>query len=262
MSSVECLRLLLALAALVAGMTVAAPPAAAGGGDAWAELRRRMVDEQIRSRDVDRPDVLRAMGEVPRHLFVPAPQRSESYDDHPLPIGKGQTISQPYIVALMTALLDLGPDSKVLEIGTGSGYHAAVLSRVAGQVYSMEIVDDLGRQARQTLERLGYRNVQVRIGDGYKGWPEQAPFDAIVLTAAPPRIPQPLLDQLKPGGRMVLPVGRFWQDLLLVTKRADGTIEQRKVLPVRFVEMTGEVRDRAGLTPDPQADPGPPGPVR
>jgi protein-L-isoaspartate(D-aspartate) O-methyltransferase len=259
MSSGELLRLMLALAVL---LTVTVPPAWAGSGDAWAELRRRMVDEQIRGRDVHRPDVLRAMGEVPRHLFVPEAQRGESYDDHPLPIGNGQTISQPYIVALMTGLLDLGPESKVLEIGTGSGYHAAVLSRVAGQVFSIEIVDDLGRQARQTLERLGYRNVHVRIGDGYKGWPEQAPFDAIVLTAAPQRIPQPLLDQLKPGGRMVLPVGRFWQDLLLVTKHADGSIEQRKVLPVRFVEMTGEVRDRAGFAPSPPVDPAPPDPVR
>jgi protein-L-isoaspartate(D-aspartate) O-methyltransferase len=252
----------LALALLAALSGSPAPAAPSEQRDPWAELRNRMVDEQIRSRDVHRRDVLRAMREVPRHLFVPEPQRSQAYDDHPLPIGSGQTISQPYIVALMTTLLDVGPKSKVLEIGTGSGYHAAVLSRVAGEVYTMEIVDDLGRQARQTLERLGYKNVQVRIGDGYKGWPEKAPFDAIVLTAAPPRIPQPLVDQLKPGGRMVLPVGGFWQDLLVVTKQADGSVRTRKVLPVRFVEMTGEVKGRLGLAPTPPVDPVPPGPLR
>ena len=235
---------LCALLAVALGMTGRAQSLA--GGDPFAQPRRRMVEEQIRGRDVRAQSVLSAMGEVPRHLFVPDAERPAAYEDHPLPIGNGQTISQPYIVALMTSLLDLNRGSRVLEIGTGSGYHAAVLSRVAGRVYSVEIVPELGLQARRTLARLGYGNVRVRIGDGYKGWPEKAPFDAIVLTAAPPRVPQPLLDQLKPGGRMVLPIGRYWQDLQVLTKRADGTIETRRVLPVRFVPMTGEA----------QADPG------
>ena len=245
-----------ALLLTLLGLLPPALPPAAADRDPYAQLRRRMVEEQIRSRDVTRRDVLRAMAEVPRHEFVPAAQRAQAYDDQPLPIGNGQTISQPYIVALMTSLLELGPKARVLEIGTGSGYHAAVLSRVAGEVYTIEIVDDLGRQARQTLEKLGYRNVHVRIGDGYQGWPDKGPFDAIVLTAAPPRIPQPLLDQLKPGGRMVLPLGTFWQDLLVVTKAADGTLEKRKVLPVRFVRMTGEVQRPSALVPVP------PGPSR
>lgn len=216
------------------------------GADPFASLRRQMVDQQIRGRDVTGREVLSAMEEVPRHLFVPPQERSQAYQDHPLPIGNGQTISQPYIVALMTSLLRLDRRSKVLEIGTGSGYHAAVLSRVAGSVYTIEIVESLGRQARDVLGRLGYRNVHVRIGDGYRGWPEEGPFDAIVLTAAPTRIPDPLLRQLKPGGRMVLPLGESWQDLLLVTKLADGTLEKKRVLPVRFVPMTGEAQKAPG----------------
>jgi protein-L-isoaspartate(D-aspartate) O-methyltransferase len=249
LAPIGAVAMLLALLGLLPPAAVPADAAGSAGPDPFAGLRRRMVEEQIRSRDVTRRDVLRAMAEVPRHEFVPAAQRALAYEDQPLPIGNGQTISQPYIVALMTSLLELGPKSKVLEIGTGSGYHAAVLSRVAGEVYTIEIVEDLGRQARQTLDKLGYRNVHARIGDGYQGWPEKGPFDAIVLTAAPPRIPQPLLDQLKPGGRMVLPVGTFWQDLLVVTKRADGSIEKRKVLPVRFVKMTGEVQRPSALVP-------------
>jgi protein-L-isoaspartate(D-aspartate) O-methyltransferase len=184
------------------------------------------------------------MEEVPRHLFVPAAERGEAYADHPLPIGRGQTISQPYIVALMTELLAVSRHSKVLEIGTGSGYHAAVLSRVAGAVYTMEIVPSLGEEAGGTLAELGYANVHVRVGDGYQGWPEEAPFDAILLTAAPARIPEPLLAQLKPGGRMVLPLGTVQQELLVLTKRPDGTVETRNVLPVRFVPMTGEAESR------------------
>jgi protein-L-isoaspartate(D-aspartate) O-methyltransferase len=203
-----------------------------------------MVEEQVRARDVKDPAVLAAMEEVPRHLFVPEAERGEAYADHPLPIGAGQTISQPYVVALMTQLLGLGKGAKVLEIGTGSGYQAAVLSRLASAVYSLEIVPSLGEAAGRTLARLGYGNVHVRIGDGYKGWPEEAPFDAIVLTAAPPSIPEPLLAQLKTGGRMVLPVGTVWQELLVLTKRADGTFETRDVLPVRFVPMTGEAQGR------------------
>jgi protein-L-isoaspartate(D-aspartate) O-methyltransferase len=218
----------------------------AAAGDSARERRQRqqMVDEQIKSRGVSSPRVLRAMEQVPRHLFVPASERGQAYEDHPLPIGGGQTISQPYIVALMTALLDLPPGARVLEIGTGSGYQAAVLSRVAAQVYSVEIVAELGARARHTLARLGYGNVHVRIGDGYRGWPEAAPFDGILLTAAPHAAPPPLVAQLKPGGRMVLPVGGFDQDLLVVTKNADGTTRQEKVLPVRFVPMTGEAESK------------------
>jgi len=207
---------------------------------AQRRLRSQMVEQQIKSRGVTSPTVLAAMEEVPRHLFVPGSERGQAYEDHPLPIGGGQTISQPYIVALMTALLDLAPGSRVLEIGTGSGYQAAVLSRVAGQVYSIEIVPQLGARARETLARLGYDNVQVRVGDGYRGWPEAAPFDGILLTAAPQAVPPPLIAQLKPGGRMVVPIGGFDQNLIVLTKNLDGTVKQEKVLPVRFVPMTGE----------------------
>jgi protein-L-isoaspartate(D-aspartate) O-methyltransferase len=203
-----------------------------------------MVEEQIRGRDVKDAAVLAAMEEVPRHLFVPAAERAEAYADHALPIGRGQTISQPYIVALMTELLAVNRHSRVLEIGTGSGYHAAVLSRVAGAVYSVEIVPSLGEEASGILSRLGYANVHVRIGDGYKGWPEESPFDAILLTAAPAQVPVPLLAQLRSGGRMVLPLGTVQQELLVLTKRPDGTFETRNVLPVRFVPMTGEAQGR------------------
>ncbi len=207
-------------------------------------LRQRMVEQQIRSRGVTSPQVLAAMAQVPRHLFVPEGERGHAYEDHPLPIGGGQTISQPYIVALMTALLGLPPQSRVLEIGTGSGYQAAVLSRVAAQVYSVEILSELGTRARETLSRLGYENVQVRIADGYRGWPEAAPFDGILLTAAPHAVPPTLIAQLKPGGRMVLPIGGFDQDLIVLTKQPDGTVKEEKVLPVRFVPMTGEAESR------------------
>jgi protein-L-isoaspartate(D-aspartate) O-methyltransferase len=218
--------------------------------DAFAARRLRMVEEQIVARDVRAPAVVAAMSEVPRHLFVPAERRSEAYADTALPIGDGQTISQPYVVALMTSLLDVGPSARVLEIGTGSGYHAAVVSRVA-EVYSIEIVPQLALRARLTLARLGYGNVQVRTGDGYRGWPEAAPFDAILLTAAPREVPAPLLAQLRPGGRLVAPVGPppdgdgdGAQELLVLTKRADGGVDTRRVLPVRFVPMTGEAESR------------------
>jgi protein-L-isoaspartate(D-aspartate) O-methyltransferase len=208
----------------------------------FAAARQRMVEDQIRRRGIDDPRVVAAMSEVPRHEFVPESERSEAYDDRPLPIGYGQTISQPYIVALMSQLAAVGPQSRVLEIGTGSGYHAAVMSRLAGSVYSVEIVEPLGVRASETLKRQGYDNVHVRIGDGYQGWPEEAPFDAILLTAAPPEIPQPLLDQLKVGGRMVVPVGEWNQDLQLVTKTAAG-VTTKSVIPVRFVPMTGRAQD-------------------
>ncbi len=208
-----------------------------------AEARREMV-EDIRTRGVKDPAVLAAMGSVPRHLFIPEGERSNAYEDGPLPIGYEQTISQPYIVALMTSLLDLRPNSRVLEVGTGSGYQAAVLSRLAGQVYSVEILKPLGERARRTLAELGYRNVHVRIGDGYKGWPGAAPFDAIIVTAAPPSIPEPLLKQLKTGGKLVIPVGKAYQDLIVMTRRHDGGFDRENVLPVRFVPMTGEAQSR------------------
>jgi protein-L-isoaspartate(D-aspartate) O-methyltransferase len=216
----------------------------AGADPQERRQRLQMVDEQIRARGVTSPRVLAAMAQVPRHLFVPESERGQAYEDHPLPIGSGQTISQPYVVALMTALLDLKPQSRVLEIGTGSGYQAAVLSRVASEVYTIEIVPQLGARARDTLARLGYGNVHVRVGDGYRGWPEAAPFDGILVAAAPHEAPPPLVAQLKPGGRLVLPVGGFDQDLIVLTKRPDGSVKQEKVLPVRFVPMTGEAESK------------------
>jgi protein-L-isoaspartate(D-aspartate) O-methyltransferase len=201
--------------------------------------RETMVREQIEQRGVRNAKVLRAMLATPRHLFVPEALRSQAYEDYPLPIGHGQTISQPYIVALMTELLDPQKDHKVLEIGTGSGYQAAVLSPLAGQVFSIEIVPELARSSGDLLRELGYRNVFVRAGDGYRGWPEEAPFDRIVLTAAPPDIPQALVGQLKPGGRLVAPVGAavFDQELIVVDKTADGKLHRRSSIPVRFVPM-------------------------
>jgi protein-L-isoaspartate(D-aspartate) O-methyltransferase len=185
------------------------------------------------------PAVRAALGKVERHRFVPPAQQAQAYGNHPLPIGSGQTISQPYIVALSTELIAPHAGQRVLEIGTGSGYQAAVLAEIVSQVYSMELIPDLGREAAAKLRALGYANVEVRIGDGYAGWPEQAPFDAIVVTAAAPQVPPALLEQLKPGGRMVIPVGasQAAQELLLLTKRADGSVERRSVLPVRFVPL-------------------------
>ena len=200
-----------------------------------------MVETQIAARGVRDPRVLAAMRKVPRHRFVEAAQRDHAYEDHPLPIGGSQTISQPYIVALMTELLDLRPGARVLEIGTGSGYQSAVLGELAAQVYSIEILPDLARQAEETLKSLGYSNVTVRAGDGYRGWPEHAPFDGIIVTAAPERIPEPLLQQLAPGGRMVIPVGGFFQELKVFRKEPDGRTTEKDIIPVRFVPMTGEV---------------------
>ncbi len=184
--------------------------------------------------------VMAAMGKVPRHRFVPTPQDIFAYENRPLPIGEGQTISQPYIVALMTDLLDPKPADSVLEVGTGSGYQAAVLAELVAKVTTIEIVAPLGRRAMRLLDELGYRNVTVRIGDGYGGWPAAAPFDAIIVTAAPATIPQPLVDQLKPGGRMVIPVGGSSdvQQLLVVEKHSDGRTTTRRTLPVRFVPLT------------------------
>ncbi len=223
--------------ALVAGGD--APAADEKAGDASREAeRRRMVEVQIVARGVIDARVLDAMRRVPRHEFVPRPWRGNAYEDRPLPIGHDQTISQPYIVAAMSELAQLRPDSKVLEIGTGSGYQAAVLAELADRVYSIEIVEPLAEQARETLERLGYERVETRTGDGWAGWPEAAPFDAIVVTAAPPEVPPALLGQLAPGGRLVIPVGRGIQELQVHERREDGFGIERH-FPVRFVPMTG-----------------------
>jgi protein-L-isoaspartate(D-aspartate) O-methyltransferase len=206
----------------------------------YAARRRIMVEDHIAARGVRSELVLDAMGNVPRERFLPEHLREFAYDDTPLPIGEGQTISQPYIVALMTDLLELPPGAKVLEIGTGCGYQAAVLAHIADQVHSIEIVDSLGRQAAETLARLGYANVKTRIGDGYQGWPEAAPFDAIIVTAAPDHIPPALIDHLKPGGRLVIPVGTLLQELMVVRKAADGSTLNETIVPVRFVPLTRE----------------------
>jgi protein-L-isoaspartate(D-aspartate) O-methyltransferase len=200
------------------------------------EQRNEMVKEQIERRGIRDPRVLQALRDVKRHLFVPEESRPDAYEDHPLAIGQGQTISQPYIVALMTEAIEPGPTDRVLEIGTGTGYQAAVLSRLVREVYSIEIVEVLGTAAAARLKQLGYTNVHVRIGDGYKGWPDKAPFDAVVVTAAPPEIPQALVDQLADGGRMVVPVGTDYQELLLIEKTG-GKVTKRVITTVRFVPM-------------------------
>lgn len=211
--------------------------------DRWTELREAMVRRQVEARGVHDPAVLAAIRSVPRHLFVPEAGRAQAYDDAPQLIGDGQTISQPYIVALMSELLEIKPGDRVLEIGTGSGYQAAVLAAMGVEVYSMEIRPDLCRRARKTLKDLGYVNVHVRCGDGYGGWPEVAPFAGIVVTAAPERIPEPLIGQLADGGRMVIPVGSFYQELKVITRQGEEMVE-RSVIPVRFVPMTGLIEEK------------------
>ena len=208
----------------------------------------REIDAQVRAISAETgrarlsDAVTAALLRVPRHRFVPPELLDRAYQNRPLPIGHDQTISQPLIVALMTELLDPAPGARVLEVGTGSGYQAAVLAECVAQVYSIEIVAPLGERARSLLAELGYRNVEVRIGDGYRGWPEAAPFDAIVVTAAPDHVPQPLVDQLAPGGRMVIPVGRRGgvQDLLVIAKDRQGGTSTRRTIPVRFVPLTRE----------------------
>ncbi|MBN3034894.1 MAG: protein-L-isoaspartate(D-aspartate) O-methyltransferase [Bacteroidales bacterium] len=205
--------------------------------DDYERLRGDMVKWQIEARGVRDAEVLRAMRRVERHQFVPTELRHLAYEDHPLPIGEDQTISQPYIVALMTEVLDLGKSSRVLEVGTGSGYQAAVLAEICDSVFTMEIFESLGKSAEEVLHRLGYRNVSVRIGDGYQGWPEQAPFDAIIVTCAPTHVPEPLREQLAEGGRMVIPVGKAWSQELILLKKSDGRLRDKEVIPVRFVPM-------------------------
>ena len=222
----------------------------ADSGPDWAAEREQMVARQIEARGVRDPAVLAAMRAVPRHLFVPADARSGAYQDSPLPIGDGQTISQPYIVALMTELLEVGEGDRVLEIGTGSGYQAAVLAEMGVEVYSIEIRDRLCQHAATVLAQLGYDRVHVRCGDGYWGMDEKAPFDGIVVTAAPESIPQPLLEQLAVGANMVIPVGPFYQELKVITRSETGW-DERSVIPVRFVPMTGEAERRESPTAEP-----------
>jgi protein-L-isoaspartate(D-aspartate) O-methyltransferase len=216
---------------------------APSAADETVDARAAMVDRQIEARGVRAPAVLAAMREVPRHQFVPQDLAARAYLDRPLPIGHDQTISQPYIVALMTELAAVGKGQRVLEIGTGSGYQAAVLAELGATVYTIEIVEPLARQAQATLRRLGYGAIKTRIGDGYRGWPEAAPFDAIVVTAAPPQVPAPLKAQLAVGGRLVIPVGEAQQELKVITRTSSGFVE-KTVLPVRFVPMVGDAGGR------------------
>ena len=210
----------------------------------FAAERQRMVRQQLMARGINDARVLGAMAKVPREEFVPPESRAASYEDGPLPIGHDQTISQPYIVAFMTEKLHPKPSDRVLEIGTGSGYQAAILAELVSEVYSIEIVEPLAKGAEATLARFGYKNVHIKVGDGYNGWPAAAPFDAIIVTCAPDKIPQPLTDQLKDGGRMVIPVGeRFAQQLYLLEKK-NGQLKESVTLPVRFVPMAGEATKR------------------
>jgi protein-L-isoaspartate(D-aspartate) O-methyltransferase len=228
-----------AVVACLVSLTPALPGELSAQSDPYLQQRLQMVEQQIERRGVKRPSVVEAMKQVPRHLFLPEALRDYAYSDGPQPIGDGQTISQPYIVALMTELLELSGDERVLEIGTGSGYQAAVLAQLTEEVYTIEIREKLGEQARRTLESLGYANIEYRIGDGYAGWPEEAPFDAIIVTAAPEEVPQTLIEQLKVGGRMVVPVGRYFQDLQVITRTADG-VRTEDAGGVRFVPMIKE----------------------
>ncbi len=239
------------LISLIMGATCLCAGAAAYADDPFAAARQDMIreieaDVKRTSLQLDKevldPRVMQALATVPRHALVPESLQDVAYRNRPLPIGHGQTISQPYIVAIMTDLLKVAPDSKVLEVGTGSGYQAAILAELVEQVYTIEIIEALGTRARGHLEALGYENITVRIGDGYYGWEEQAPFDGIVVTAAASHIPPPLIEQLKNGGRMIVPVGsRFMvQQLVLVKKDSQGKVTTRQILPVRFVPLTGE----------------------
>jgi protein-L-isoaspartate(D-aspartate) O-methyltransferase len=216
-----------------------APASSQRSADPFEAERLRMVDQQLRARDIRDPRVLDAMRRVPRHLFVPDNVRPEAYRDYPVPIGYGQTISQPYIVAFMTEALELEPSHSVLEIGTGSGYQAAILAELSRSVYTIEIVEPLALRAKKTLASLGYRHVAVRFGNGYLGWPEHAPYDRIIVTAAPEEIPPALVEQLKLGGLMAIPVGGLFQQLRVVRRTATG-LEVIKTVPVRFVPMTGK----------------------
>jgi len=229
---------------LVAAITATGCGQQAPTAAEFAAQRQRMVERQLKASGIKDERVLAAMGKVPREAFVPLQSRAASYEDGQLPIGYDQTISQPYIVAFMTEQLRLKPSDRVLEIGTGSGYQAAILAELVSEIYSIEIIEPLTKNAEATLQRLGYKNVHLKIGNGYKGWPDAAPFDAIIVTCAPEKVPQPLIDQMKDGGRVVIPVGeRFAQQLYLMEKK-NGQIKESVTLPVRFVPMAGEATDK------------------
>jgi protein-L-isoaspartate(D-aspartate) O-methyltransferase len=242
-----CGAMVTAVMALLSGLACRAEQSTTAPSDAEGQherARAEMVRTQLAERDITDQRVLEAMRRVPRHRFVPAEHAADAYGDHPLPIGHDQTISQPYIVALMTQLARVKAGDQVLDIGTGSGYQAAVLAEMGAKVASIEIVPALAEEARARLTELGY-DVEVRAGDGFRGWPERAPFQAMILAAATPEIPQPLIEQLAPGGRLVLPVGGdHGQQLLVITRQPDGSVHRETVVPVRFVPMTGEVRQR------------------
>jgi len=235
------MRSRLFVTALLAGLFCVAASAGKPQEDPYAEKRLAMVRDQIGKEGISDPRVLEAMREVPRHLFVPSEYRPMAYEPRPLPIGEGQTISQPYVVAFMTEILRLGPRDRVLEVGTGSGYQAAVAAKIAGEVYTVEIFPFLADLARKNLADLGFRNITVRQGDGYYGWEEKAPFDAIIVTCAGGHIPPPLIRQLRNGGRMIMPVGGpfLTQNLVFLEKSRDGALSQRNVLPVIFVRLLG-----------------------
>ncbi len=219
-------------------------PISSKDGAEFAKRRELMVRQQLESRDIRDRLVLKAMLEVPRHEFVPEELRDSAYEDNALPLKMGQTISQPYIVAYMTQALELQGTERVLEIGTGSGYQAAVLAKIVPEVYTIEIIPELQKQASTILTKLGYSNIQFRVGDGYMGWPEYAPFDRIIVTAAAPEsVPQPLIDQLKVGGRLIIPLGRLDQELTVLVKEASG-VTRRNTIPVRFVPMTGKAQEK------------------
>ncbi len=242
------LRLLALVAALCA---TCCQQAAAQGKQQIIEARNRMVDDEIVAAGVKNPRVIESLRKTPRHEFVPIADRKNAYLDMALPIGEGQTISPPFVVAYMTEQLDPQPDDKVLEIGTGSGYQAAVLSSLVKDVYSIEIKKPLGERAARALKRLKYDNVHAKIGDGYQGWPEHAPFDKIIVTCSPENPPQPLIDQLKEGGRMIVPLGERYQQTLYLFKKVDGKLVQEALLPTLFVPMTGTAEDQRVVKPDP-----------
>ncbi|MEX2168763.1 MAG: protein-L-isoaspartate(D-aspartate) O-methyltransferase [Pirellulales bacterium] len=238
------------LSCVAIGITLGATATQAQSLSDWKTLANRMVDEEIVGAGVKDPRVIRSVRETPRHEFVPLVQRQRAYLDMALPIGEQQTISPPFVVAYMTEQLDPQPTDRVLEIGTGSGYQAAVLSPLVKEVYTIEIVEPLGRKAQRTLERMKYDNVHVRVGDGYLGWPEAAPFDKIIVTCSPEKIPQPLIDQLVEGGRMIIPLGERYQQNLHIVRKVDGKLEQEPLQATLFVPMTGTAEEQREVQPD------------